>query len=188
MFDVGIIGTTGRGEKIKYLSLDKFNKMVKTAENFIEKNLYKDWSKINLVSGGAAWADHVAIKLHNNHPEAKMTLYFPCKFDIEKKQFIDNGNTGFFNNPGKSANRYHIYFKTKTGINSLKEISYAIGHKNVKAIDKYKGFKQRNLYVGKVEILLAFTFGDDEPSTSGTKDTWDKSKAKFKEHFNINTL
>ena len=37
MFNIGIIGTAGRGEKIKYLTLEKFNKMVKTAENFIEK-------------------------------------------------------------------------------------------------------------------------------------------------------
>ena len=129
------------------------------------------------------------MKLHNNHPEAKLTLYFPCKFDRDNKKFIDNGNTNFYNNPGKTANRYHTYFiKIKTNINSLKEISYALEHKNVKVYEKYNGFKKRNICVGKVDTLLAFTFGTDKPSTTGTKYTWDNSKAKFKINFNIDSL
>lgn len=43
---------------------------------------YKDTKDIILVSGCAAWADHIAIKLFLTNRFKKLHLYLPCKLDL----------------------------------------------------------------------------------------------------------
>ena len=35
------------------------------------------WNKVCLISGGAAWSDHVAVRLHKKHPDSKLIIYIP---------------------------------------------------------------------------------------------------------------
>lgn len=187
MINIGIIGTAGRDENIKFLTTELWLKMVETATNYIEENITDDWSKINLVSGGAAWSDHVAVQVFLKNNGSKLTLHFPCKFNNKKLRFDDNGKDDWFKNPGKSANRYHVYFRTKTGMNPFNDIKKAINI-GAKIVDKYKGFHARNIEVGKVDYLIAFTFCDKFPTTGGTKFTWNNSKCENKIHFNLHKL
>lgn len=187
MYKIGIIGTAGRGENIKYLNGEIWDRMVMITRSYIEKNITTDWRKVTLVSGGAAWSDHIAVRLFMEIPGAKLTLHLPCKFDRNEKRFVDNGNKESYLNPGLSANRYHHYFKNKIGSDSFEELDDAI-ECGTKVYDRYKGFLHRNLAVGKVDYLLAFTFDDHKPESGGTKHTWDKSKCQNKIHFNINQI
>lgn len=105
---VSIIGfASGKGirERENLLNKETWGEICKTAENYILSNVGLDWSKIHLISGGAAWCDHVAVYLYLKHKESQLTLHFPCKWDFDKKQFIDNGLSHWASNPGRTANK-----------------------------------------------------------------------------------
>lgn len=56
---VSIIGTAGRGESREGLNAALYSKMVTAAEQWIAATVS---GEVNLVSGGAAWADHIAVR------------------------------------------------------------------------------------------------------------------------------
>jgi predicted Rossmann fold nucleotide-binding protein DprA/Smf involved in DNA uptake len=72
---VSIIGTAKKFD---------FEKAYKQAEDYIENFISKDWQDIHLVSGGAAYGDHIAVRLFLAHPESKLSLHLPCKFASKK--------------------------------------------------------------------------------------------------------
>jgi hypothetical protein len=130
---------------------------------------------IILVSGGAAFADHIFLyKDVYQLNIIKLHLDLPCKFDMNTCKFEDNGSPDWKNNPGKVANYYHDKFNAITKGNSYDEISKVI---NLGAeISVHKGFHSRNQYVATSEYMLAFTFGKNCPEDGGTKHTWDLCK------------
>lgn len=87
---VSIIGTCGRSNKNK-LSKSIFYKMCRKAYSIIIDDFKLDTSKICLVSGGAAWSDHIALKLYKskNSKDQKLfnkcIIYLPCKFTDNKR-------------------------------------------------------------------------------------------------------
>lgn len=176
MVKVSIIGTAGR-DKTKVFSKELFNKMVAAAK-YILANL----TDVTLVSGGAAWADHVAVKLFLEGFTSKLILHLPCKWDNGK--FIDNGNFDWRINPGRTANYYHGKFsevleQTSTGIyfDTLSEIDAAI--KKGAIITVNNGFHARNNLVAQSEYLIAFTWSqNNSPTDGGTLDTWNKSNGQ----------
>lgn len=179
MVTVSIIGTAGR-DKTKVYTSELFDKMVYSA-----KYILRDLKDITLVSGGAAWADHVAVKLYLDNFCQNLILHFPCKWDNDK--FIDNGNWSWKINPGKTANNYHHKFSQIMGNESLKDISNAI-NKGAIIIDDYNGFHSRNAEVAKSDYLIAFTWSSNGyPCDGGTLDTWKKSNSQ-KCHVDLNTL
>ena len=100
MTTVSIIGTSGRKES---LNLELYKKMILSTKTFLE-NLNLDY--IILVSGGAAWSDHIAVTLFLNRQNynlniKELRLYLPCQFDMETKRFYDNGSKDWRVNPGK---------------------------------------------------------------------------------------
>jgi len=94
---IAIIGTAGRKEDGAKLSKDVYHKMVADAQHQIAglikggmplkyyqaadpKPLYAHVSPtpINLVSGGAAWADHIAVSLYlMDHSDAPIKIHKP---------------------------------------------------------------------------------------------------------------
>lgn len=169
MKTVSIIGTAKKFD---------FQKAYKQAEDYIENNISKDWNEIHLVSGGAAYGDHIAVRLFLAHPESSFTLHLPCKFD---KKYEDTGVKDWRINPGNTANYYHSLFSKNEGIDSLKEIEQAI---SIGAnILVYKGFHKRNAEVAKSDYTIAFSYSkEDYPTDGGTNFTWKLCKGE-KKHF-----
>jgi len=175
---VSIVGTAGRGTCIHELTKEIFDIMCITAINIIENDLHLTWDNVNLVSGGAAWSDHIAVSLYMLKDAASLTLFLPCKWISKgtESKYFDDGSYDWRKNPGRTSNSYHKKFSAMIGRNSLHEIemSFKLGAK----IDTtFAGFHNRNTEVAKSDILLAFTFGkSDKPDDGGTLDTWTKCK------------
>jgi hypothetical protein len=175
MTTVSMIGTSGRAGNI---TKELYLKMISASIIYL-KSLSLD--SIILVSGGAAFSDHIAVHLYLYKDKydlniISLRLDLPCKFDMDLLKFEDNGNSDWKNNPGKVANYYHDKFNIVTNNNSYDELYKVI---NLKAeIYIHKGFFSRNQYVAKSDYMLAFTFGKDYPEDGGTKHTWDLCKGK----------
>jgi hypothetical protein len=70
---------------------------------------------------------------------------------------------------------YHRLFSQKCGIDSIEEI-----HQSIKigaVLNVSQGLFARNDNISKSEKMIAFGFGEKEPTSSGTKHTWKKCKA-----------
>jgi len=160
-----IVGTTGRKEDASRLSKNHFEAMCECARLLLQQFKESDYGLDTLVSGGAAWADHVAVKLFLNKEIPKLKLFFPC-------QFL-GGVVGFDPTPlneherqkgystGEVANRYHAAFTRKVGFNSLNDLEQAVQQGATVVVPK-GGFFGRNALVAQSDIILAMTFGDKE--------------------------
>ena len=162
---IAIIGTAGR-DKAMPMSLDLWLKMVRHATDSIPYGSH-------VVSGGAAWADHLAVVLflsgHANH----LTLHLPAPF-------VNGHFSGPSKSSGSAANYYHQLFSTVIGRNTLKQLELAMCMDNIDggyepAAAGYGGMFNRNSKVAASEGMLAYTFGaGDIPADGGTLDTWNK--------------
>ncbi len=171
---LAIIGTAGRKEDKNRLSKQHFEAMYIIAEKLIDYLNETNYPISHLVSGGAAFADHVAVKLFLDKKVPNLRLFLPCKW--ENGSFRDNSLQDSFKNPGGTANYYHKQFLNTTGIHSLSQIQIAKGEgaelidENSKGSDL--GFYARNALVAKSDFLLAMTFGNGpEVKEGGTADT-----------------
>lgn len=130
-----------------------------------------------LISGGAAWADHLAVTLFNRGDAPWLTLCLPAPF--ERNRFC-----GPRNSAGSAANYYHEQFSAVLGIRSLREIGDAINEPTCDVSyepyqEGYAGMFARNKKVAKADMLIAYTFGrNNEPADGGTKNTWDMCKGE----------
>jgi hypothetical protein len=166
---VGIIGSAGRREDGPKMNKDLFYWMV-------SKAIQLTYRADHLVSGGAAWSDHVAVDLYLSRVVSGLTLYLPCGYD--GSQYISNR----IRDTGSIANYYHGLFSQKMGKNTLLELQEA-RDMGAELIVIPGGFFARNLEVGKVDLLIAFTWGEgSEPKDGGTAHTWAHSTAPRKIH------
>ena len=180
---LGVIGTAGRGGLHKLFSANRMDSMVNAVCNIATKN-----KVTGLISGGAAFSDHVAVlvswqlKLH-------LTLALPCAYDMVNGVYVDTGVRDFRTNPGGTANYYHrLMSQVTSGKYEVGQIKRLVEH-GLATLEVYNGFFARNTVVAaKSNILVAFTFSSDanpnEPADGGTKDTWDKCSGT-KIHFRL---
>lgn len=186
MMRVGIIGTAGRKEDAPKMTAQLYTRMCEKAAKTINEFATGD-DPVHLVSGGAAWADHVAVTIFLDQRLVScsgLTLYLPATFDRVSARFVGAD----FKSPGAVANYYHRLFSAKLGRDTGKEISDAIT-RGATVVDTFNGFFARNLAVGNVDYLLAFTWGSGgSPKPGGTKHTWDNSSAKEKLHISLANL
>lgn len=173
MSTVSIIGTSGRSDNI---TKELYMKMISASIIYLKSlNL----ESIILVSGGAAFSDHIAVHLFLYKEDYKLNIIdlkldLPCQFDMNTHKFEDNGNTDWKKNPGKVANYYHDKFNFITKNNSYDELYKVIN--NGAKIFIHNGFHSRNQFVAESEYMLAFSFGKNYPEDGGTKHTWNLSK------------
>lgn len=169
---ITIAGTAGRKDDAAKLNKDVFYKMSKAVANaIISINTTKE--KMTLVSGGAAWADHIAVFFfitdanQTSKPEqkAELELYLPA--ELEESGFHDTGVFDWKTNPGGTANYYHKIFSQKRWYNSIDELNYAKGLGAKIAV--YPGFFERNLEMAKSDYVIALTFGENGVKDGGTK-------------------
>lgn len=150
---LAIVGTAGRKEDEHKINCAMLPKMVEIAAAAAQKLGVKE-----LVSGGAAWADHVAVLVFLQDPtKYKLTLHVPAAFEGDR--YKDVGGFGA-SNPGGTANYYHGKFSKAVGRDTIREIAEAI--KLGATVIVGKGFFDRNKLVAKSGAILAFTFGDKE--------------------------
>jgi hypothetical protein len=141
---VGIIGTAGRKDDAPRLKKDSFERMYESACETIA-----EWGVGEAISGGAAWADHIAVRAFLHGKVGALRLHFPAPFSSGKFQGSKDADI---------ANYYHGKFASVRGVDSLVEIEEAIT-KGAK-VTVGNGFHARNLAVGRdCTHLLAFTFG-----------------------------
>lgn len=143
-----------------------------------------------LVSGGAAWADHLAVDAFLRSRCAGLELYLPAPmtaFSLWPRFMGPRGSSG------AAANFYHKKFSVACGMESLEQIARAAQRGAVVSFEPvksgYVGMFQRNTKVaGRCQHCIAYTFGDrDQPDDGGTLDTW-KQVSGTREHVDLNTL
>ena len=163
---LAIIGTAGRKEDGRKLSKPHFDAMCAIASELIVQLGENNYPITHLVSGGAAWADHVAVRLFLDHKVKHLRIFMPCEWD--NGSFKD---THIPQNAGETANYYHKQFHNATRINSLSEIQSA-KTEGAELIAVNRGFYARNALVAKSDCLLAMTFGNkSEVKDGGTAHT-----------------
>lgn len=202
---IAIIGTAGRGTDAKRIDRKLYDAMYDCVVDAIDA-----WQIPAAVSGGAAVADHLAVRAFLDGRVSDLMLYFPAHF--KNGAFVPNPAVKF--NPGQTANRYHRAFSEACGIDSLAEIDEAL--RRGASFEVIEGFKKRNLDVAaRCTHMVALTFGggashgdndkpwvdflpEDEGFTSssaaglkdgGTAHTWGEAwKPKMKRHVNLSVL
>lgn len=171
MRKIAIVGTAGR-DKFRTMDLRLWSWMVNDATVRVPRDAH-------LVSGGAAWADHLAVHLFLSGHVSRLTLHLPAPFSFGGSPRFAGGR----GSSGSAANYYHKLFSEVLGKNSLREIEEAGSMPSCdittqKATPGYGGMFARNkLVAGAADLLLAYTFGKgEEPLDGGTKNTWDLCK------------
>lgn len=165
MTKIAIIGTAGR-DKTKPMTKGLWAWMLDDVRSRVPVGAL-------VVSGGAAWADHLAVRLFLEGHAGALTLHLPAPMDQE---FL-----GPYKSAASAANFYHKMFSERIGINSLQDIADAASMPNCFGSFQpmqsgYGGMFVRNAIVAReAEELLAYTFGEgDQPADGGTLDTWNK--------------
>mgnify|MGYP000879350174 FL=1 len=170
--NIAIIGTAGRDDDGINLREQSFGEMFLVV-NKITRTL-SEGKPFNLVSGGAAWADHLAVfSFILGYPE-KLFLELPCELTAEGK-FIDTGERDFRTNPGGTSNHYHELFSKKVRFDSFSQLRSAAKKPNC-IITAGGGFFERNSSIAnKADHCIALTFGNGpELKDGGTMDTMKK--------------
>ena len=135
------------------------------AAGLLEQCKENNYEITTAVSGGAAWADHIAVRLFLDKKIPKLRLFLPCAF--VGGSFYDTGlKNDAGKNPGGTCNYYHAKFKRKTAIDSLSQIQTA-EREGAELINVNKGFYARNALVAKSDFILACTFGNEHEIKDG---------------------
>jgi hypothetical protein len=179
MTRVAVIGTAGRKTAADRLDWLTFL-LMRDAVLAELQNIPRPWE---LVSGAAAWADHVAVDLFLSGDVDRLELHLPCRFNGA----IFYGDS----DEARTANHYHQAFTARMppGRSSFSDLREAIMRGATIWQYEVEGFKTRNYTVGRVDVVIAQTFGRGSvPADGGTKHCWDNSTAPVKIHIPIGEL
>jgi len=145
-----------------------------------------------LISGGAAWADHLAVHAFLNGWCQALELYLPAPLQAaagKPAQFW-----GGFGTSGGAANHYHELFAKLRGVDGRDEILEAARRgallTNEAPSPGYAAMMRRNAKVAaRCSDVLAYTFGaGEEPADGGTLTTWRMCKVARKVHVPLGVL
>lgn len=162
---VAIIGTAGR-DKTEVMDKALWEAMLADARRRVTPEDV-------LVSGGAAWADHLAVRLFLDGSVKGLELYLPAPLEGMRFQGPDQSSAS-------AANYYHGRFLELAEVDGLGELEMAIQSGAVvqsePASPGYGSMFKRNAKVAAAsDAVIAYTFGNgDEPADGGTKNTWDQ--------------
>lgn len=163
---IAIIGTAGR-DRTKPMTPALWGWMVADALARIPKGAH-------VVSGGAAWADHLAVHLFLTGVAHEITLYLPAPISSTHNYFMGPPKSA-----GTAATFYHHRFSETLQLDTIGEIRTAAScdgcHGEAEPVaEGYEAMFARNRKVAKAEQMLAYTFGQgDAPDDGGTKHTWE---------------
>ena len=127
--------------------------MIISANKIITQEWKLQPADILLVSGGAAWSDHVAVKLHLDHKYPNIHLHLPDLYETHKKR----------------AHALHQPFSVALNIDTVSEV-YKCPH------SLHNGFFARNDVVAESAThMIAFTWNSSIGSEGGTAYTWKRA-------------
>ena len=183
MIKLAIIGTSGRNpQDANRLELKHLQWMKDNVKVYIENVICKPMNNIILVSGGSAWADHVAVQLFREGGFAGLELYLPSEFNTKAHKYKNT-------HEGRMLNTLHEQCQNKTGLPIFEDLTSVNSKKNNVKIMIQRGFKPRNTLVARnCDHLVAFTFGNTIPSSGGTSDTWGKVQHENKLHISLDDI
>ena len=185
---IAIIGSAGRKKDASKMSLAVFKAMICSTKQLLQSwNI--DITNIVLVSGGSAWSDHVAVKLYleellsTDKGFAGLELHLPCQL------LVDDTFPKFDSSQcGQTLNGLQHQFSNICKFSSVQDLRCAV-HLGASIRVHKKGFLERNLFVGNVDRLIAFTWNNGvKPKEGGTLHTWNHSSASMKVHVSLGSL
>jgi hypothetical protein len=175
---VAIIGTAGGGADANRLTRDLYRLMYKDTLRRLRAWSTDPPREVDLVSGGAAWSDHLAVSLWLDGQARSLVLCLPAPFVAGRFQDTP---------AGRRTNQLHRAFSAVMGASTLEGIQRALergaaastvttcapGHK------PSASFLARNLLVGRCDAVLAYSWGarTDFPGDRGTIHTWTHATA-----------
>lgn len=176
---VAIIGTAGR-DKSKPMNLALWDAMVADLKFRLAPGDV-------LISGGAAWADHLAVHAYLKGWCTRLELYLPAPFPDGRYQ-------GPAQSAASAANYYHDLFSRACHLDSLAQLKKAVvtGAKATAQPPRagYSAMFARNRQVAAAcTAVVAYTFGEGEqPAEGGTLDTWRQINATDRTHISLASL
>lgn len=213
---IGLAGTAGRREDGARLQAQHWPVLLRTFEKVVAENLPQ--GRHHIRTGGAAWVDHIGVNqfLRGLHD---LTLCLPREFDTSTCRFLSHWNPdqstpsrireGSQDPIARTIDYYHGQFSQKMGRDTRYGIRDAIQKgARVEVYPEgtgYAPFYNRNIQVGKCDVLICITFGSGfaiqkyvesmpgwrDHKQAGLKDggtahCWDHSSAPLKIHVNLN--
>ena len=176
---VAIIGTAGR-DKSKPMDDDLWRAMCSDLKRRIQPGDH-------LVSGGAAWADHLAVHAFLEGWASNLTLFLPAP--MKDGRFV-----GPHSSAASAANFYHDKFARAIGLKTLSQIEQAHA-KGAQLFYEpeaagYAAMFARNKKVAKMaNVMISYTFGEgEEPADGGTLNTWKQATSKHLVHVPLGSL
>lgn len=181
---LAVIGTAGR-DKSKPMDASLWAAMCEDVRGRLR-------SHDELVSGGAAWADHLAVHAFLQGWCAALRLYLPAPLVQLKTQwqFDEVGPKS----SGGAANWYHARFTQTVGSDTRGEIALAIARGALMHTEParagFGGMFARNQKVATAcNAVLAYTFNAGaEPADGGTMDTWKQARSADRVHVDLGAL
>lgn len=195
---IAVIGSAGRQQDAGLVTLDLYRSMYRETRSAI-----REWGAVRAVSGGAAFADHLAVSAFLYGEVRDLVLFLPAHF--KNGAYVENPRLQ--RDPAETSNRLHRRFRDATGIDGLAEIAEA--ERRGAVLRVVPGFQNRNLDVASAATcMIAFTFGRatfrnispqesefSDPKAAGLKmskgtaHTWGEAwKCTVKTHVNLNEL
>ena len=179
--NLAIIGSAGRREDGLKLNPVLYSE----AANKV-RDLAEELNAKLLISGGAAFADHIAVRL-NLTCCISLLLHLPAPFKDGVFVELESSRS----ETARVANYYHNKFSNLCALDSLAELSTAI--RSGAKIVVTPGFKERNTKVAHdADAMIALTFGNkNRIKDGGTADTCRKYLSFGKKrliNIDLNTL
>lgn len=150
-----------------------------------------------LLSGGAAWADHLAVHAYLEGWCAGLELYLPAPIQPVATEGEDGTRHVFAGGPrtsGAAANLYHSRFQQATGVDGRAQIAAAIAAGALAVAEPvaagYRAMFARNAKIARgAEAAIAYTWGEaSHPAAGGTLDTWKQVRSTQKIHVSLHGL
>jgi len=182
---IGICGSAARHNTHHKIDEKVLTKLIESIYNI----LHQYQNNCIVVSGGAAFVDHIAVSLFLQNKISNLYLALPAAFDFNKHCYIDH-------NDGKISNYYHNLYSKQLQLiynvnnyNSLYELNQVLQHGNNNGqnctYSVCSNFKARNMIVARSNILIAASWGD-KPS-GGTLYTYNNHNG-IKHYINLYDL
>ena len=161
---IAIIGTAG-GDKTKPMTKALWGAMQRDVLVRVPKGAH-------VCSGGAAWADHLAVFLFLYGHADRITLHLPAP--MNDREFI-----GQYGTAGGTANYYHRLFSKTLDRDTLADVIECTRADNCEGTYEPAGpgmsaLFARNQKIAQCGSMIAYTWGEGAiPANGGTRHTWD---------------